>query len=235
MKHVLAFLLSILMLGPTFGYAEDDEPRFTERKSMEDEAWLWEELSEHSPSDEVTAGVLSYFWRESQYRSDSVAGWGYTLACEGIDICEIILTRTDEGLDDGTTCEYFLRMARGRGGYGLGQWYSMHYLEHLYSFAQEYGTSIGDARMQCEFIFESLKANEELWEKLEDCNDPRRAGLLIAVYYDGTQTGAEYMSHKAGLLFDAYHEEDPYDLIKDIILRGITFVRSRNWNIPGLA
>lgn len=205
MKRMIAFILIFTLLGSTVAFAE--EAKYTEQKSMEDEAWLWEELSKHSPSDEITAGILGYFWRESRYKSDSVAGWEYHDIFNGGDLCETVRTKTDKKLAEGESKEYFIRKARNHGGYGLGQWYSMHGLEALYDFASEYGTSIGDARMQCEFVIESLKSDEELWEKLEKCKDAERAGMLIAVYYDGTETGVDYISYKAGMLYEKYHTE----------------------------
>ena len=187
----------------TPAYAE----RVTERKSMEDEAWLWDELSQHSPSDVVTAAVLSYFWRESQYSSDAVAGWGMSLAGYGIDLCETVTERADAGLADGSSRDWFIKKARRHGGYGLGQWYRTSYVEDLYDFAQSWGTSIGDAEMQCAFVFHSLKQDKVLWKRLNRCKDPEKAGRLIAIYYDGSQTAAPYIGYKAGRLYDKYHEE----------------------------
>lgn len=72
MKKPLSIILTLalLLFLPTQAFAT-----ITERKSKDSERFLWDELSMHSPSDVVTAGVLSYFWRESQYKSDSVTGW----------------------------------------------------------------------------------------------------------------------------------------------------------------
>ena len=64
--------------------------------------------------------------------------------------------------------------------------------------------SIGDARMQCGFIFESIKKNSDLWRRLKKCNDPERAGRLIAIYYDGSQDGAPYMGRVAKKLYKEY-------------------------------
>ncbi len=205
-KQILALALVFILLAGTAAFA--DEPVFTERKGKGVEAWLWEELSQYSPSDVVTAGVLSYFWRESQYRSDAVAGWASSLAGYGIDLCETVTEETDKGLDDGSSRSYFIRKARRYGGYGLGQWRNSDYLGDLYDFAQDYGTSVGDAKMQCAYIFESLRDNRKLWKKLRRCLDPERAGRLIAIYYDGSQSGAPYMGYKAGRLYEKYHEAD---------------------------
>lgn len=208
MRRLLAFILAFTMLSGVTAFAEGEEPKFTKRKSTKDEAWLWTELSQHSPNDYVTAGVLSYFWRESQYKSDSVTGWATLLAYQNFDLCKYVRKNTDKGLADGSTKRYFIEAVRGCGGYGLGQWYSATYLESLYDFASEYGTSIGDARMQCEFIFHSLQENEDLWKRLTRCKDAEKAGRLIAIYYDGSQDGAPYMGRVAEKLYEKYHEEE---------------------------
>ena len=182
------------------------EAVFTERKGRGAEEFLWNEISEHSPSDEITAAVLSYFWRESQFRSDSVAGWAMSYAGYGVDLCAKVTEKTDDGLEDGSSRDYFLWACDHYGGYGLGQWRSSAYIGHLYDYAVEYGTSIGDARMQCGFVIESLKENEELWKKLKKCRDAERAGRLVAIYYDGTQSGADYIGYKAKRFFNKYHE-----------------------------
>lgn len=189
------------MILSTTAYAE---PRYTERKSKEDERWLWDELSKYSPSDVVTAGVLSFFWRESQYRSDAVAGWATSQKAYGIDYCKRITEKTDEGFVDGSSRDYFIRKVRWHGGYGLGQWFRMDYVEDLYDFAMEYGTSIGDAQMQVEFVFYSMQKDEELWDRLLRCKDPEKAGRLMAIYYDGSLKSVDYMGYKAKKLYEKY-------------------------------
>ena len=201
-KRLIILIITFLFFLSTL--TAHAEPVITERKGAGVEQWLWDELSQYSPSDAVTAGVLSYFWRESQYRSDSVAGWGNIYTLYKKDICITITKKTDKGLQDGSSRQYFIEKVRAHGGYGLGQWYSMSYLKDLYDYAQEYGTSIGDAKMQCSFIFKSLRKNKKLWKKLKKCKDPGKAGELIAIYYDGSQSGAEYMKYKAIKLYKKY-------------------------------
>lgn len=208
MRRILSFVLVLCLIfsvGVTAYGLED--PVYTKRKSHRSEALLWSELSLYSPSDVVTAGVLSYFWRESQYRSDVVAGCYISLAGYGRDLCQEMLEKIDPGLEDGSSRAKFIKLARKYGGYGLGQWRSKAYLEDLYDFAQEKQMSIGDARMQCEFIFVSLQKNEELWTKLLKCKDPERAGRLISIYYDGSQSAAPYIGYKAKKLYEKYAEE----------------------------
>ena len=181
---------------------------YTEYKSEQSEAFLWECLQKYSPSDTISAGILGYFWRESFFRSDSVSGWATVLAETGVDICREVTSAIDSGLEDASTREQFIYCIREQsGGYGLGQWFSMGYLETLYDFAQEWGTSIGDAEMQCAFVVESLQSNTDLWLQLLVTEDPEEAGELIAIYYDGTAVGVGYIGDMARIYYDKYHEE----------------------------
>ena len=206
MRKVISFILAMLiLLAIPMACAE---PVITERKGNGVERFLWDELSVWSPSDQITAAVLAYYWRESQYRSDAVAGWGNSLAGYGIDLCAEVTSKTDAGLADGSSRAYFLKACRRYGGYGLGQWWSLSKVEALYDFAVEYGAeSIGDAQMQCAYTIASLKSNKRLWKRLKRCDDPETAGRLVAIYYDGTVEGAAYIGYKAGRLYEEYHEE----------------------------
>ena len=151
MRRCVSIILALLLLTTTASAT------YTERKGNGAERFLWDELSKNSPSDYVTAAVLSYFWRESQYRSDAVAGWASSLHGYGVDLCKTITEKTDKGLSDGSSREWFIKQVRKHGGYGLGQWYRTSYLEDLYDYARESGESIGSAEMQCGFVIHSLK------------------------------------------------------------------------------
>lgn len=204
-KRLITLLLALALLFPA---APAEAAHRTKYKDKSDEAWLWIELEKHSPNAYTTAGILAYFWRESQYRSDSVSGWATIGREQGWDVCKTVRRKTDKGLADGSSRAYFLSIVWECGGYGLGQWYSAGYLEDLYDFAQNFGGSIGDAEMQCAFVFHSLRQNKKLWRRLKRCRDAERAGRLIAIFYDGTETGADYMGRKAARLYQKYGKED---------------------------
>lgn len=182
---------------------------YTEYKSEQSELFLWNCLKKYAPNDVISAGILGYFWRESFFRSDSVSGWATVLAETGTDICLTVTAAVDEGLADASSREMFIYCIREQsGGYGLGQWFSMGYLETLYDYAREWGTSIGDAEMQCAFVVESLRENTELWEQLLATDDPETAGELIAIYYDGTSVGVGYIGDKAKEYYEKYHVDE---------------------------
>lgn len=175
----------------------------TEYKSADSEAWLWDCLSRYSPSDEVTAGIMAYYYRESLWRSDAVAGWAVSQAYSGVDHCKDFTETIDAGLADGSTREEFIMRCHDQyGGYGLGQWSAPHYTAALYDFAREWGTSIADAEMQCAFTVWSMQSIPELWEALLEADAPARAGWLIGILYDGTPAGAESISRMAEVFYE---------------------------------
>lgn len=183
----------------------------TEYKSEESEAFLWDCLNEYTGSEYLTAGIMGYFWRESFFRSDATAGWTdnpvYN-AHNGDNNPEEFTRRIDAGLADGSTRQAFIdEVSRDLGGYGLGQWQSPDYVGALYDFAREWGSSIGDAEMQCAFTVGHIRENEELWQKLCSTDDPYKAGLYIGVLYDGTTTGYQYIAASSKILFDRYTEK----------------------------
>ena len=64
---------------------------------------------------------------------------------------------------------------------------SKKYLEKFYDFAQEWGTSIGDAEMQCAFTVWSIEnQSQRLWEEIIDEKDIWIIGRKIGHLYDGT-------------------------------------------------
>lgn len=207
MKKFLSLILVLALLLPL---SSSTFATITERKSKEAERFLWEQLSIYSPSDVVTAAVLAYFWRESQYKSDSVTGWATLQAYEGIDLCSYVVHKTDKGLEDGSSKQWFIEAVRNCGGFGLGQWHSISYLKDLYNFTRDYGGSIADAETQCAFIFHSLEKNKILWRRLKRCTDPAKAGRLIGIYYDGSSNGAVYMGRKAEKLFEKYGDKNEH-------------------------
>lgn len=208
----ITVLVTLIMLNwlSDIAHAEtvEIEPDYivTVYQSSDAEEQLWELISKYSPSDSVTAGILAYFWRESCYKSDSVAGWGDEYNATGHDRAEKFIPAIDIGLIDGSTRDDFINGAHWYGGYGLGQWWSLGYLEDLYDFAREWGTSISDAEMQCAFVVKSMKENEDLWLRLKQDTSAYSAGYLIAIFYDGSDA-YDYMGELASVLYLRYADQ----------------------------
>lgn len=208
---MLVFVLSANSVTSSPAQYEEPEPEIvvTRYQDEDSEAWLWDRLMEYTDGDEkITAGIMGYYWRESFFKSNATAHWATVNPYFQRDVPEEFTAEVDEGLEDGSTKDYFIESVRERiGGYGLGQWYSRHYLDHFYDFAQEWGTSIGDARMQCAFTIESMKDEGELWGYLEASEDAYHAGRIIAYLYDGINGDyAEGLAYTASAYYEKYAE-----------------------------
>ena len=181
----------------------------TKYKDAESEKWLWNCLNSYTGSEVLTAGIMGYFWRESSFQSDSVAGWINALAYSGVNHCEEFTKEVDEGLQNGSTFDIFFNKTRYQyGGYGLGQWSGDHYLIDYYDFAREWGTTIADAEMQCAFTVQSIQKDKHLWPKIKSNTNPKEVGYFISVLYDGSYDGAEYISYMAQVFYNRYATEE---------------------------
>lgn len=199
---LLAILIILMILEPCAAHAVASN-----YKSEKSEELVWNELSKYSPSDAVTAGIMGYFYRESQMRSDAIAGWPGRNYAKGItDICSEFVEKIDAGLEDGSTKDEFIEKVNIHyGGFGLGQWSDPKYLGHFYEFVQESGGSIADAEVQCAFIFESMQQNERLWTEIQELDDAYRVGRRIGYLYDGTgELGAETIASFAKMYYERF-------------------------------
>lgn len=208
------FLLVIwyvaIVVGPVFALATTDDPapayRVTNTRSEEDEQWLWETINKYSPSEELTAGIMGFFYRESGFKSNAVPGYQLWISR---DICQEFTDAIDAGLSDGSTKEQFIEQAHNKGGYGLGQWWAFSYLEAFYDFAQDWGTSISDAEMQCAFVIWSIENQRpEVLTELAKYQDAyglvHRAGRIVAGFYDGAPNSAGMFGDLAVSYYDKY-------------------------------
>lgn len=75
----------------------------TQYKAKISEKLLWQFLSDYSPTQEMTAAILGFFWRESSLKSDAVARWPNYQR----DICQQFTEKVDKGLKDGSTKKIF--------------------------------------------------------------------------------------------------------------------------------
>lgn len=82
---------------------------------------------------------------------------------------------------------------------------SERYLDKLYDFAQEWGTSIGDAEMQCAFTVWSMEhQTPKLWEQLQNETNILTIGRKIGHLYDGT---SEFGSETIASLAQGYYKK----------------------------
>lgn len=193
MKQIISIIL-IILLFISFSYQAA-----AQYISADD---LYDTLYSLTESKMITAAIMAYFLRESEYRVNAVAGW-YLLPNE--KLCENFVEKIDKGLVDGSSREEFIYMSHFvYGGFGLGQWSSFYYLEGFYDLAFERQVSIADKQLQCDFVVMGLQQNEELWEWLINCTSAYECGRLVAIYYDGaSEYGVKRISNFAQEIYDA--------------------------------
>lgn len=182
-------------------------PVVTKYKKQASNDIIYEALSQYLNDEKIIAGIMGYFKRESEMRSDAVAGWPLRNNRSKIDFSQDFTEKVDVGLSDGSTKDYFIEQVHIHfGGYGLGQWMSKHYLEALYDFAREWGTSIGDAEMQCAFMVWSIEyQTPKLWKQIIDEDDLWIIGRKIGRLYDGTgELGSETIASHAQEYYKKY-------------------------------
>ena len=201
-------IISILFCLPAYGEtAVIKEPIVTEYNKESSDDIIYNALSQYLNNEKIIAGIMGYFKRESKMRSDGIAGWPTRDKQGEIDSSKDFTAKIDEGLKDGSTKDYFIEWVHYHyGGYGLGQWMSLGYLNDFYDFAQKWGTSIGDAGMQCAFMAYSIEnQTPKLWEQIKDEQDLWIIGRKIGRLYDGTnELGAETIASFAQEYYKKY-------------------------------
>lgn len=197
-------IISILFCLTSFA----DNAVVTEYKSESANDIIYTALSQYLDDEEIIAGIMGYFQRESKMRSDAIAGWPDRDSEKyNIDSSKDFTAKVDMGLKDGSTKEYFVEeVSCHLGGYGLGQWMNEKYVSALYDFAQEWGTSIGDAEMQSAFMAWSIQhQTPKLWKQIQNENNVWIIGRKIGHLYDGTNSlGSETIASFAQEYYKKY-------------------------------
>ena len=171
----------------------------TECKNEEHEKFIWDTLMRELNNEKIVAGIMGYFKRESGLKSNAIPSFYLRDVWEKCDTSARYTAFLDAGLEDGSTRDELVEIkledgSPRNGGYGLGQWYSKRYLNKLYDFAQEWGTSIGDAEMQCVFMAWSIQnQTPDCWEKITKAKNIYDIGRYIAIWYDGASDEGQGM------------------------------------------
>lgn len=152
---------------------------------------MWELVSQHSPSDEITAAVVAQIYFESFCVSRAVGG-GYLTDYADIDDYDAFITELiDDATDRQSVKEQFanhLIDVYPVWGYGLIQWVEPGELKKLFDYSEQLGTSIGSAEMQVSFIFWNLRENmPEVWQMLLECDNAGDAAVIFASFVGGTE------------------------------------------------
>lgn len=168
-------------------------------------------LEKYTDNENLICGIMGMFMRESKFHSYRVAHQRGN--------SEAWTAEIDAGLEDGSTREYFYEYTSfTSGGYGLAQWSGDNYCHKLYDFAKEWGTSIGDADMQCAFVIHDMQERfPDLYEAVCNSKTPYDAGALIGTYYERT---AEYYTaaNNAKTIYNAFYSDtEDNELFKSLL------------------
>lgn len=167
----------VIVLDPSVVHKEAVFTTDEDKRASADQ--IKEFLEENTDSEYLVSAIMGMMYRESRFFS-------YRVAHQRGNSMEFT-KKIDEGLADGSTKDYFIDYTTySSGGYGLCM-FSGAYLPDLYDFAQEWGTSIGDAEMQCAFVVKDIKENHSvLYDSIINAKSAYEAGFQIARSYEGT-------------------------------------------------
>jgi len=109
MKRIIFCITAIIIISILFCLTcFADNAVVTKYKSEESNDIIYNALSKSSTNEKIIAGIMGYFYRESQMRSDAVAGWPSRDIKEELDFSKNFTEKVDAGLSDGSTKEYFI-------------------------------------------------------------------------------------------------------------------------------
>ena len=146
------------------------------------------------------AGLMGNLYAESALRSINLQNSG-----------ERKLGMTDaeytQAVDNGT----YDNFVRDSQGYGLAQWTYWSRKQALLKFAQSKGVSIGDCKMQCEYLIKEIKGYKAVWKILTTTNDVREASNAVMLQYErpaNQSESAQVKRYKYSMEFYYKYVED---------------------------
>ena len=69
-------------------------------------------------------------------------------------------------------------------GYGLAQWTAGDRKAGLLRFARQRGTSIGDFKMQVDYLLQEMRNYQKAWNTVTSSNNPSECGYAVCRYYE---------------------------------------------------
>ena len=199
-KNIFIIFILMIFIIPIISYAKIPFKESSESKE------IWEELEQWFPNEKIRAGVMGLFWKESNFKSNALAGYMY----HEKNICEKFCKEINDNLVEKETKEKFIRMVRYKyGGFGLSQWSTEKYLSDFYDFIIEKNGIIEDTSLQCEFTYVTINQNKKLMEALEIYQDDEiMCGRIIGYLYDGaTPEHCEAIASAAQFYYEKYSTE----------------------------
>ena len=133
----------------------------------------WDYLKSKGLNDYAVAGIMGNLWAESGLNPKNLQG-SY----------ERKLKHTDDSYTNAVDSGKYKNFVRDSAGYGLAQWTYYTRKQALLNFAKQKGTSIGDLKMQLEFLYNELTGYTSVMNTLKKATSVRMASDAILTGYE---------------------------------------------------
>lgn len=137
------------------------------------EKYIWDHLYQRIGNPYGTAGLMGNLYAESGLRSNNLEGK-----------YEKRFGMTDNEYTDGVDNGTYTNFVHDAAGYGLAQWTYHERKEALLAFARRAGTSIGDLKMQLDFLWEELQSYKTVKNVLLNTDSIREASDIVMLKYE---------------------------------------------------
>lgn len=158
---------------------------------------LWDYFKSKGMNDYGVAGLLGNLYAESGLRANNLQ-----------NSFEKKLNITDEEytrLVDGGNYPDFIT---DKAGYGLAQWTYHSRKQYLLKKSQEMGTSIGDARMQCEYLMWELETSyPSVFRTLKYAKSVREASDVVLMNFERPADQSEKVQVKRATYGQGYYDK----------------------------
>ena len=134
---------------------------------------IFDFLVTHGMTKEGACGLMGNLYAESGIRSNNLQNYGEAK----LEMTDSVYTNT---VDNGS----YSNFVRDSLGYGLAQWTYWTRKQNLLNFAKSKGVSIGDCKMQLEFLTKEIKGYKEVWEILSTTKSVRDASDIVLHVYE---------------------------------------------------
>lgn len=170
--------------------------------SKDDEKKLWDFLLATIGNEYGVAGLMGNLYAESALRSNNLQ-----------QTYEKSLGYTDDSytaaVDDGS----YTNFIRDSAGYGLAQWTYWSRKQGLLEYAKSVGTSIGDFKMQMEYLMKELETTHKATLKaLKSAQSVLEASTYVLIHFEAPANQGEAVQAKRASYgekyYDAYHIEE---------------------------
>lgn len=157
---------------------------------------IWDFLKGKGLNDYAVAGIMGNLKAESALNPMNLQGTyekklGFTDA-----------TYT-AAVDDGS----YDNFVQDKAGYGLAQWTYWSRKQNLLGYAKKAGTSIGDLKMQLEFLWKELQGYKSVMNTLNSASSVLEASNAVLLGYERPANQGETVQKKRASYGQAYYDE----------------------------